>query len=93
MVLTLPVTDLVDTFTALILENISDSYSFYESCQAYGLERLASELAKRSRITSWFNGRDDQRFGITQFEVRMVRMPKPANPRETQIKDLLEDSA
>lgn len=90
LVLTLPVTDVVDAFTSLIMENISDSYSFYESCQAYGLERLVSELARRSRITSWFNGRDDQRFGITQFEVRMVRMPKPANAKEAQIKDLLE---
>jgi hypothetical protein len=90
LVLTLPVTNLVDTFTSIILENISDSYSFYESCQAYGLERLVSELARRSRITSWFNGRDDQRFGITQFEVCMARLPQPANPKETQIKDLLE---
>ena len=90
LVLTLLVTDIVDAFTSLILENISESYSFYESCQVYGLERLVSELTRRSRITSWFNGRDDQRFGITQFEVRMVRLPQPANPKETQIKDLLE---
>jgi len=90
LVLGLPVNDIVDTFTALILENISDTCSFYESCQAYGLERLVTELSQRSHITSWFNGRDNPRFGITPFEFYMVRMPKPTNPKEVQIKELLE---
>ena len=90
LVLGLPVNDIVDAFTDLILENISDTCSFYESCQAYGLERLVTELSQRSHITSWFNGRDNPRFGITPFEFFMVRMPKATNPKEVQIKELLE---
>jgi len=90
LVLGLQVNDIVDAFTTLILENISDTCSFYESCQAYGLERLVTELLQRSHITSWFNGRDNPRFGIIPFEFYMVRMPKPTNPKEVQIKELLE---
>jgi hypothetical protein len=90
LVLGLSVNDIVDAFAALILENISDTCSFYESCQTYGLECLVTELSQRSHITSWFNGRDNPRFGITPFEFCMVRMPKPTNPKEVQIKELLE---
>lgn len=90
LVLGLSVNDIVDAFAALILENISDTCSFYESCQAYGLECLVTELSQRSHITSWFNGRDNPRFGITPFEFCMVRMPKATNPKEVQIKELLE---
>ncbi|MCJ7778110.1 MAG: hypothetical protein MUP16_07345 [Sedimentisphaerales bacterium] len=90
LVLALPIADLVDSFKSLVLDNISDGHSFYHLCQSYGLERLVSELSKRSRITSWFDGRDDQRFGITRFEVRMVRLPKPVNSKDGEIKEVLE---
>jgi hypothetical protein len=90
LVLALSVTDIVDTFVSLIVEGTSDSHSFYDSCQAYGLGRLVSDLVRRSRITSWFDGRNNSRFGITQFEVRMVRMPKATNPKEAEIKELLK---
>jgi len=90
LVLALPVADIVDSFASLIVEGTSDSHSFYDSCQAYGLQCLVSELVRRSRITSWFDGRDTSRFGITQFEVRMVRMPEAVNPKEAEIKELLK---
>jgi hypothetical protein len=90
MFLALPVGEVVDTFRSLIVESISGTHSFYETCQSYGLERLVSELVKRSQITSWFEGRDDSRFGITKFQVSIVRMPSAANPKDVQIKELME---
>lgn len=90
LVLALSVADIVDSFASLVVEGTSDSHSFYDSCQAYGLDRLVSELVRRSRITSWFDGRDNSRFGITQFEVRMVRMPEAVNPKEAEIRELLK---
>jgi len=90
LVLSLPVDDLVETFRKLLLAGVSGTYSVYEACQAYGLERLVSELVQRSRITSWFDGRDDPRFGITTFEFKMVRLPAPAGPKEVAIRQILE---
>jgi hypothetical protein len=90
LILALSETDIVDIFTSLILERTSDSHSFYESCQAYGLERLVSDLVSRSRITSWFDGHDNPRFGINRYEMRVVRMAKATNPKEAKIKELLK---
>ena len=90
LVVALSQADVVDTFIMLILEGTSDSHSFFESCEKYGLERLVLELTRRSRITSFFDGRNDSRFGITHCEVLMVRMPKATNPREVEIKELLK---
>lgn len=89
LIIAIPVANLVDLFRALILDNISNGHSFYSICQSYGLDKLVAELVKRSRITSWFDGRDDQRFGITRFEVRMVRLPKATNPKDAEIRELL----
>ena len=89
LILALSEADIVDIFTSLILEGTSDSHSFYESCQAYGLERLVSDLVSRSRITSWFDGHDNPRFGINRYEMRVVRMAKATNPKEAKIKELL----
>lgn len=90
LILAMSETDIVDIFTSLILEGTSDSHSFYESCQAYGLERLVSDLVSRSRITSEFGGLDDSRFGIICYEVRIVRMAKAVNPNEAKIKEVLD---
>jgi hypothetical protein len=89
LILAMSETDIVDVFTTLILEGTSDSHSFYEACQAYGLERLVSDLVSRSRITSWFEGLDNPRFGIICHEVRIVRMAKAVNPNEAKIKEVL----
>jgi hypothetical protein len=90
LVLTLPVDEIVEAFRDLLLAGVSTTYSLYDSCQAYGLERLVSELVRRSRITSWFDGRDDPRFGINRFEFRLVRLPAAANPKDVETKDLIE---
>ena len=89
LILAMSEADIVDVFTSLILEGTSDSHSFYEACQAYGLERLVSDLVSRSRITSWFDGLDNPRFGIICHEVRIVRMAKAVNPNEAKIKEVL----
>jgi hypothetical protein len=49
-----------------------------------------SELIQRSRITSWFDGRDDPRFGIARFEFMMVRLPAPAGPKDVEVKEVIE---
>ena len=90
LLLALPVGEVADAFRGLIVESISGTHSFYETCQTYGLDRLASELVKRSQITSWFDGRDDSRFGIARFQLTLVRMPSAANPKDAQIKELME---
>jgi len=90
LVLSLPVDDLVETFREILLAGVSGTHSLYEACQAYGLERLVTELVQRSHITSWFDGRDDPRFGITTFEFKMVRLPAPDNPKEVAIRKILE---
>jgi len=90
LILAMSEADIVDVFTSLILEGTSDSHSFYESCQAYDLERLVSDLVNRSRITSGFDGLDDPRFGIVCYEVRIVRMAKAINPNEAKIKEVLD---
>lgn len=90
LVLALSTNDIVDAFVALLTESTSGSCSFYRACQAYGLKRLVSELSRRSRITSWFDGRDDARFGITRFELKMVRLPMATTQEEAQIKEILE---
>lgn len=90
LIIALSVSDFVDIFTGLIVEGTSDSHSFFESCQSFGLERLVSELSRRSRITSWFDGRDNSRFGINRCEMSMVRMPEALNPKEAEIKELLK---
>lgn len=90
MVLALSVDDLVETFRELLVAAVSGTHSLYESCQAYGLERLVSELTQRSRITSWFEGRDDPRFGIARFEFKSVRLPTALSPKDVEIKEILE---
>jgi len=90
LILAMSEADIVDNFTSLILEGTSDSHSFYESCQGYGLERLVTDLVNRSRITSWFEGLDNPRFGISCHEVRIVRMAKTANANEAKIKEVLD---
>ena len=72
------------------MAGVSKTYSLYEACQAYGLQRLVSELIQRSRITSWFEGRDDPRFGITRCEFEMVRLPAAATPKDVEIKEIIE---
>lgn len=89
LMLTLRESDIVDAFRDIVLEGTSGSHSFYEACQNYGLERLVSDLCNRSRITSWFDGRDNERFGITRYEFLIVRMSKATNPEEIKIKEIL----
>jgi hypothetical protein len=91
LVLALPVDEIVGVFRNLLLAGISGTYSLYEACQAYGLERLVSELVRRSQITSWFDGRDDPRFGINRFDFRVVRLPAAANPKDVEIKMIIEN--
>ena len=90
LLLALPVGEVVDAFRGLVVESISGTHSFYETCQTYGLERLVSELVNRSQITSWFDGRDDSRFGIAKFHLTIVRMPSAVAPKDVQIKELME---
>ena len=90
LILALALSDLVETFRALLWEAVAGFYSLYEACEAYGLERLVADLVRRSRITSWFNGRDHQRFGITRFEVKMVHLPAATSPKDVTIRNLLD---
>ncbi len=90
LALALPVDEIVEAFRNLLLAGISGTYSLYESCQAFGLQRLVSELVRRSQITSWFDGRDDPRFGINRFEFRLVRLPAAASPKDVEIKKIIE---
>lgn len=90
LVLALAVDEIVETFREILLAGVSGTHSLYDACQAHGLERLVTELGQRSHITSWFDGRDDPRFGITTFEFKMVRLPAPANPKEVAIRQILE---
>jgi len=90
LVLALSEADIVDVFTQLLIEGTSNSHSFYEACHSFGPKQLVGELVRRCRITSWFDGRDSSRFGISRCEICMVRMPKANNPKETEIKDLLK---
>lgn len=90
LVLALSTTDIVDAIMALLTESTSGTSSFYHACEGYGLKRLVLELSRRSRITSWFDGRDDPRFGIIRFELKMVRLPKATNRKEAEIREVLE---
>ena len=51
LILAMSETDIVDVFTTLILEGTSDSHSFYESCQAYGLagQKTMNQMRQRHR--------------------------------------------
>jgi len=90
LALALSVDDLVKAFRDLLTVGVSGTHSLYEACQAYGLDRLVSELIQRSRITSWFAGRDDPRFGITPFDFRLVRLPAPTSPKDVEIRQIIE---
>ena len=90
LVLALPADDIVEVFLDLLIAGVSKTYSLYEACQAYGLRRLVSELILRSRTTSWFEGRDDPRFGIIRCNFEMVRLPAAANPKDAEIKAIIE---
>jgi hypothetical protein len=90
LVLALSADEIIAVFRELLLAGVSRTYSLYEACQAYGLKRLVSELVQRSRITSWFDGRDDPRFGITRFDFEMVRLPAATNPKDVEIKEIIE---
>ncbi len=90
LVFALPATDIVDAFMALLTEGTSASSSFYQACEAYGLKRLVRDLSTRSKITSWFDGRDDTRFGIIRFDFKMARLPKAITQKEAEIRELIE---
>lgn len=90
LIFALPATDIVDEFMALLMEGTSASNSFYKACEAYGLKRLVRDLSTRSKITSWFDGRDDTRFGIIRFDFRMARLPKAITQKEAEIRELIE---
>ena len=90
LVLALPADDIVEALRDLLLSGVSKTYSLYEACQSYGLQRLVFELIQRSRVTSWFGGRDDPRFGITRCEFEMVRLPAAATPKDVEIKEIIE---
>jgi hypothetical protein len=90
LVLAVPAADIVDAFVGLLTKSTSGSNSFYQACQAYSPKRLVQELSSRSRITSWFDGRDEPRFGITRFDLKMVRLPKATTQKEVEIREILE---
>ena len=50
-----------------------------------------TDLGKKSRPTSWFNGLADQKFGIICFEMNMVRMPTALSAGDKETKEIMED--